>query len=102
MAFGILSPAEAADIIRRLAPGETVTYYMGDMGSDRAERSGRVSTERALAVSALADFMQANCRIGEIVGHNGNTIRCWGGGLLSQRKVTDGVYTYLFTKSKGG
>lgn len=112
----VLTPAEAADIISRLRPGESFAYFLGNIAFERAQytreprrkkdksvKKPRVYehrarlTPRALAISTLAQYMmcQTNC---ELKLSDGKLVSGCGSGILTQQKISSGIYLYQFKK----
>ena len=104
-ARGVLTPAEAAKAIKRLRPGETLVYFVGDLAVESAQlRPGRPApgkarslTIRAQAIAMLSAFMRTQGTSGEVVTAYGRA-RGFNMGRLLQKKLARSVYEYRFVR----
>ena len=89
----IMSPIEAASIVRSMQKGDRITYYEGFLARDRA-----VNTDDGRAVHHLADFMLCQASRGEFVLYDGTTVNGGGLGSLTQKRLAAFRYAYQFTR----
>lgn len=99
----VLSPVEAAAIIRRLTPGSGFVYHVGDLSAEREETlpgaKGR-RTLRAIRLDALASFVQRQGVDDEWSPGDGTIVMGHARGLTTRRKIAEGVYEYIFIRKK--
>lgn len=93
----VLSVAAAQEIIRLMPSGASVVYYRGHIARDR-DANGSGDPTRAARVAALADFMMRHGCGREYPLGDGTIIDGLGTGHLTQRKIEDGIFEYLFIK----
>ena len=112
----LYDPAELFTIISQLKTGEQFVYFKGNLARALGGRSGKFDTQAK--VRALRDFMLLITLPGEFSfgsidacgkidrgkgeGQEERDSYSFGGclGHLTQRRIKEGIYEYIFTKGK--